>query len=239
MSVFDLRAFYKPKGSNPEIGGAYYELASQQKIHGLWNCEVLSLGFAKGAFTRQLRFRPIDSMKPIVFAIDGVTDGNNFTVVDAHIDPDKVTGGMHNYKPFRTDDFIVDCYDGAGIGQNKPNYWSVTKEGLTFVCGAAFPDTWAIKDCDQLCALVGGGLTPNQLRMHAYLTERQASRERRLSERMPEIIGEFARRIANAEQRLATNLSIFRNLNQLLYIDRWPLVFKSTVRALIEGDTYK
>lgn len=173
----DFRSFFKPAGTNPEIEGPYYELSSPALIVGHSNFEALTMGFEKGSSVIKMTFRPIDPTKPIVLAVDDMKD-NGFVYIDHHLE-EGAEPGMRNYSTHKTDDFLIDCQRGD-IVRNGGKYWSITSEGLTFVFGeTTFPDTWHLRDCDQLCAFVGGELTANQLRKHAYLSDREAVKEER------------------------------------------------------------
>lgn len=237
LTMTDFRVFLKPAGSNPEIEGAFYELASHEHINGISNCDILSLGFVRGSFTNKLRFRPIDMTKPVVFAIKGMTSGCYFVAVTAHIGMDADDRGMRNFKPFMTDEYLIDCYDGCGMSSGKKDYWSITSEGMTFVYGETFPDTWKLDTCDLLCAFVGGELTANQLRMHAYLNQREAAKEMRREERIRTMAGnlsEALRETREAKQALSKYVAAsnrlmrrIRNLN----IGWWPFMSKKDLEA--------
>jgi len=181
----EFRAYLKPKGANPEIDSCYYELASHQRIYGMWNCEVLSLGFVCGTPVSQMLFRPIDPKKPIVFAVGGRMDGTYFIVVDAHT-PGKKHNRMVNFKPHKTDRFIILCDDGAGLmSEARPrDFWGIKAQGETYVFGRSFPDTWQLTSVEPLCAFVGGGLTANQLRAEAYRHKREDTKEVRRQHRI-------------------------------------------------------
>lgn len=76
---------------------------------------------------------------------------------------------------------------------------------MTFVFSEkAFPGTWQLSDCDLLCALVAGELTANQLRMHAYLSDREAVKE----ERREAHIKRCEVKIRNLEQDLGSAIAI-------------------------------
>lgn len=172
-----FRSFFKPAGTNPEIKGPFYELSCYVRIVGHSNFESLTLGFNKGSFSKELVFRPIDPAKPIVLAVEEVSN-NGFVYIDHHL-KEGAEAGMHNYSAYKTDDFLIDCQlrDVVGGGHD---YWSVTSEGMTFVFGEElFPDTWHLSDCDPLCAFVAGELTANQIRSHAYFSNREAAKEER------------------------------------------------------------
>lgn len=206
----EFRAYLKAKGANPEIDTCYYELSSQQKFHGMWNCEVLTLGFTLGSFTKQMLFRPIDQKKPVVFAINGDADGVFFIVVDAHT-PEEQHGYMVNFKPFKTDNFLIACDDGGGIGSgtSRPrNYWTIKTGGETYAYGHAFPDTWQLSSVDPLCAFVGGGMTANQLRATAYRQQRAVVKEERREARIKSLVlrAEDFSRIIDKQARHFNNL---------------------------------
>ena len=189
-----LRAYYKPAGSNTEIKGPFYELSSHVLVRGEFNCEVLTLGYSKGKSTSDMLFRPIDPKKPIVLAVDSMTH-IAFVSLDYHL-KEEAEEGMRNCKPFQTSDFIVDC-KRSEFGSKS--YWSITSEGMTFVYGdVTFPDTWTFRDCDLLCAFVGGEMTANQLRMHAYLTNREAVKEERREAHVQRLMHELNEVAADA-----------------------------------------
>ena len=202
--MFDFRAYLKPKGANPEIDSFYYELSSMEKIHGMHNCEVLTLGFVPGAFTKVMLFRPIDPKKPIVFAVDGVSDGHYFIVVDAHT-RGKKHNRMVNFKPFKTDDYIIACDDGTGMGdRNRPSdYWSIKTGGQTFVYGYAFPNTWQLDSVDPLCAFVAGEMTRGELLKMAW---RQKESKKRYTNRVMELTMETGRQKSIISQQ-STDIS--------------------------------
>lgn len=221
MSHDDFRAYLKEEGSNPEIDSFYYELSSHELIHGIWNCEILTLGFVKGESYSDLRFRPKNTDKPIVFAIDGVSSsGYHFVKVDAHLDADNF-GGMHNYKTFKTGEFLIDCSDSYGT--NKPQYWAVKKDGMTFVYinrrSSGFPGTWRLDDCDLLCALIGGGITANELRAKAYREKREKVNETRREERL---------------QNLMTERRALQSKLESLASGFWPFINKSSIAGIID-----
>lgn len=173
----DFRSFFKPAGTNPEIEGPYYELSSFAVIVGHSNFEALTLGFKKGSSITKMTFRPIDPTKPIVLAVDDMTS-IGFVYIDYHLEND-AKAGMRNFDLHKTDDFLIDCQRRDIIDGGR-EYWSVTSEGMTFVFGEkTFPNTWRLSDGDQLCAFVAGELTANQLRMNAYLSDREAVKEER------------------------------------------------------------
>lgn len=255
MSYDDFRAYLKKEDANPEIDGFYYELSSHELIHGIWNCEVLTLGFVRGEFYSNLRFRPKDTDKPVIFAIDGVSSkGCHFIVVDAHLDDgfDK----MRNYDPFKTDDFLIDCTDDAGIGR-KHSHWSVKKDGITFVYTKrdhpGFPDTWTLTDCDLLCALVGGGITANELRAKAYKAEKEEKKERRRKEYIRDlkwVVQEMSedstarkKRIRQLEKDLSKYEVLNEKFSSLLkelgshMSGFWPWINKKSVKKIL--DFYK
>ena len=189
-----IRAYFKPEGSNLEIKGPFYELSSYAQIRGDFNCEVLTLGYVKGKSIPDMLFRPIDPKKPIVLAVDNMTRVA-FVSLDYHLE-EKAEAGMQNCKSFQTNDFIVDCKRSEF---RSKSYWSITSEGITFVYGdVTFPDTWTFRDCDLLCAFVGGEMTANQLRMHAYLTNREAVKEERLAAHVQRLMHELGEVTADA-----------------------------------------
>jgi hypothetical protein len=196
----DFRSFFKPAGTNPEIEGPYYELSSFAVIVGHSNFEALTLGFKKGSGITKMTFRPIDPTKPIVLAVDNMTD-IGFVYIDHHLE-EGAEAGMRNYRTHKTDDFLIDCQSRDTIGGGR-EYWSVTSEGMTFVFGEkTFPDTWHLRDADLLCAFVAGGLTANKLRMHAYLSERAAVKEKRCEDRICRLSNDVAHlRTAYDQQR--------------------------------------
>lgn len=173
----DFRSFFKPAGTNPEIEGPFYELSSWAVIVGHSNFEALTLSFEPNKNADGTIFRPVDPTKPIVLAVDNQSKFG-FVVIDRHLQ-DGAEAGMQNYSMHKTDDFIIDCNRG-GYGGSGKKFWSVTSEGITFVYGNThFPDTWQLRDVNLLCAFVAGELTANQLRMHAYLSNREAVKEER------------------------------------------------------------
>lgn len=253
MSYDDFRAYLKPKDSNPEVDSAFYELSSQEKIHGMWNCEVFaSLGFRYGEFTRHLYFRPIDRKKPIVFAIDGVSSGCYFMVVDAHM-PGKKHDRMVNFKPFKTDRFLIDCDDGAGIGSNDrvSDYWSITAGGETFVYRESrpsphrqneniFPNAWKLDSADPLCAFVGGELTANQLRAVAYRQYMEAEKEirrevhiQKLAHRNAELQQDVTEAQLDGLQAKFKGDYLLQGLRNIVN-DFWPFVSHKRIAALIK-----
>lgn len=187
----DFRCFFKPAGTNPEVDGPYYELSSYVHIVGHFNFETLTLGFEKGARITTMSFRPIDPTKPIVLAVDKQSD-IGFIVVDHHLE-EGAGAGMRNYVYFKTDAFLIDCNGKprGGTSSLENDYWSVTSDGMTFVFGDVnFPDTWHLSDADPLCALIAGELTANQLRRHAYLSDREAVKEERREEHIKRLVRE-------------------------------------------------
>ena len=177
----EFRCFFKAAGTNPEIDGPYYELSSYAHINGHFNFEPLTLGFKKGASVTSMTFRPIDPTKPIVLAVDTQTE-MGFIVIDHHLKMG-TEPAMRNFGFFKTDKFLVDCKRGDHIREDRhKSYWSVRSDGMTFVYGDDFPNTWRIYNCDHLCAFIGGDMTTNQLRMHSYLANRAAEKAVRREE---------------------------------------------------------
>jgi hypothetical protein len=170
-----IRSYFKPAGTNPEINGPYYELCSYILIVGDYNLKAITLGFEKGSSISKMMFCPIDPTKPIILAANDRTN-IGFVCIDQHLKNDTETG-MRNYEAFTTDDFIIDCKE-ASVSGNIGKYWSITSERLTFVYSEkTFPDTWALNNCDKLCAFVACELSVNQLQMHSYLTDREVVKE--------------------------------------------------------------
>src|SRR5690606_30334987 len=99
----DLRAYYKPEGTNLEINSGHYELSSCEIISGTWNFDPISFSYTPGIMTGNLRFRAIDQDKPIVLALEGVVSSYRFVVIDAHLDPNKAEGGMFNFREHTSD----------------------------------------------------------------------------------------------------------------------------------------
>lgn len=222
MSYNDFRAYLKKQGSNPEIDSFYYELSSHVLIHGIWNCEVITLGFVRGEFYSDLIFRPKDESKPIVFGIDGgSSSGCHFIVVDAHLDADGY-GKMGNYSALKTDDYLIDCSDRASIG-SKYSYWSVKKDGLTFVYMKSdhpgFSDTYQVSNLDWLCGLVGGDITANDLRAITYKAGQKEKKENRREEHI---------------QRLQGKLSDLREDLKSVTSGSWPFIMKKSVDNIID-----
>jgi len=237
MSSRDFRAFLKPEGTNPEIDGPYYQLASYGQIHGSLNCEVSTLDFVMGKFCEKLLFRPIDSKKPIVLAIYNDNNGCYFVIVDGHVrkEKEKIVGGMLNFKPFQTNNFIIDC------GDAQCKYWSITSKGITCIYGEqTFPETWTVDNCDQLCAFIGGELTANQLRMHAVLAEQETIKEKRREahiERLARELGETASiSVATASDLLCANNRHERLVGELKLIMNARLLFvgKQAITEILE-----
>lgn len=232
-NVSDLRAYLKPSGSNPEIDGLYYELASQEKIHGMWNCRVLSLGFDKGEFIRGMIFQPINPTKPIVFAIDGIQDGCYFTVVDGHMLRWHILAGMHNFSPFRTDQLLIDCSGGSGI-EKRMTYWSIKTGGETFVHSpeTSFPGTWAVGDCDLLCALVAGELGANQLRATVYKIKRKSVKEGKGMRRIKELNKEVLS-LTNELGKTTSHLNFLTGNLEGMVKGSWPFIGKRRIKDIL------
>jgi hypothetical protein len=170
-----FRSFFKPAGTNPEIEGPYYELSSLAFIVGHSNFKALTLGFKKGSSTTKMTFRPIDPTKPIVLAVNDMYNVG-FVYIDHHL-KEGAEAGMRNYSMHKTDNLFIDC-QCRNINDGIPEYWSVTSEKMTFVFGGIIATgTWHLRDADLLCAFVAGELTANQLRMHAYLSDREMVKE--------------------------------------------------------------
>lgn len=236
----DFRSFFKPAGTNPEIEGPYYELSSFAVIVGHSNFETLTLGFKKGSSVTKMTFRPIDPTKPIVLAVDNMTS-IGFVYIDHHLE-EGAEAGMRNYDTYKTDDFLIDCLRRDVIDGGR-EYWSVTSEGLTFVYSEkTFPETWMLGDCDQLCAFVAGELSANQLRMHAYLTDREAVKEERRQDRIERLTHELCEvasdassahhdlsRVTNRYERLVNKLkSTMHGI--------FPFIGKASVLQVIENN---
>lgn len=232
----EFRAYLKPKGANPEIDSSYYELSSHQLIHGMWNCEVLTQGFTLGDFTSQMLFRPVDQKKPIVFAIDGVTSGCFFIFVDAHT-PGKKHDRMVNFKPYKTDKYIIACDDGGGIGKKPRDYWSITTRGATYVYGHPFPGTWKLSSVDLLCAFVGGDITADQLRAAASRHQSEVVKEMRREERIRfhvererqllVIIDEKERRVSQLDDEKHVTDILIRMVRAAVNESRLPGILRS------------
>lgn len=237
----EFRSFYKPAGTNPEIEGPFYELSSYIDIEGHFNLESLTLGFKKGSSLSEMTFRPIDPTKPIVLAVDTQTS-IGFIYIDQHLQESEA--GMYNYKIFKTDAFLIDCQRWNSSGRNPAKeYWSVKSEGMTFVYSETlFPDTWHLPDCDLLCALVAGDLTANQLRMFAYLTAKEESKEVRREEHLRR----FAKEIGDMKEeasRLFSEILLEKIMTDLRYellkerlsgllLSWWPFVSKKALRLV-------
>lgn len=233
----DIRCFFKPAGTNPEIKGPYYELSSFALIEGYYNFESLTRGFKKGQSVTSMTFRPTDPTKPIVLAVDDMSS-TGFIYIVQHLE-EGAEAGMKNYSLYKTDDFLIDCQRGDLMAEGK-KYWSITSEGLTFVYGGSnFPDVWQLNDCDPLCALVGGGLTANQLREFAYREEREIIKEKRRQEKIWELFGslqatEEALRMAGINESLAQSAySDLRHKLQELTMGWFPFVSKAKVLQIL------
>lgn len=242
-TTMDFRSFFKPAGTNPEIKGPYYELSSFALILGHSNFEALTLGFKKGSSVTEMTFRPIDPTKPIVLAVDDMSD-IGFVCIDHHL-KEGAKAGMRNYGMYKTDDFIIDC-QSANSSETGQGYYSITSGGLTFISSStAFSDTWAVKDCDLLCAFVAGELTVNQLRMHAFLTDREAVKE----ERREAHIKHLAKELSGALEEGSFALVKLERLNERLRLYEkmvselksamngvFPFIGKSNVLKVIEDN---
>ena len=236
-----VRAYYKRSNTNVEVKGPFYELSTYAAIHGAWNFQSLALGFTKGEGISSMTFRPIDPSKPIVLAVSNLID-NGFMVIDEHLDATTVSL-MRNYKALRSNEFLIDCQNGELGKRDSTIYWSITSKGLTFAYGGkTFPDTWMLRDCDLLCAFIGGELTANQLRMHAYRANREEVKEQRREERIRNLAKELhilaALSKAANELRWASFIlhnSLVGKLITILDSNSWPLIKKSTVRELLRN----
>jgi hypothetical protein len=145
-----------------------------------------------------MTFRPIDPTKPIVLAVDNMTS-IGFVYIDHHL-KEGAEAGMRNYDMHKTDEFLIDCQRHNTIDGSRV-YWSVTSGGITFVYGKkTFPETWMIRDCDQLCAFVAGELTVNQLRKHAYLADREVVKEERREAHIQRLTHDLSRANNRYEQ---------------------------------------
>lgn len=240
MSYFDFRAYLKPKGSNPEIDSFFYELSSYERIMGMWNCETFTLGFNKGDSSKSLVFRPTDLKKPIVFAIYGISDGCYFVVIDEHM-PGKKHDRMCNIKPFKTDKYLIDCYDGSNIGSGKANYWAITTQGIKFVYGETdFSDTWVVRDCNDLCAFIGGDLTTNELRAKAWRDTQESLKEESRERHIERLAG----LLRNAKKEEGLSFRSFKEENdryerlrqrvRSVTVGWFPFVLKSSVSEAVE-----
>lgn len=210
---------------------------------------MLSLGFSKSKLKyNELRFRPVDVSKPIVFAASYESGfACYFFILDAHLSKEKSKGnGMLNYKPFKTNSYLIDCYDGSRVSA-KP-YWSITSEGITVVYGdVSFPDTWHLADCEMLCAFVGGAITVNQLRMHAYLIARVAVKEERREKHIEGLafkneLLRYALKVSYKECDMLREKNLTLTCKCGLLIEKlesaikssWPLTWKSTIKKIIK-----
>lgn len=236
----DFRSFFKPAGTNPEIEGPHYELGSFAIIVGHSNFEALALGFEKGSSITKMTFRPIDPTKPIVLAIDNMTD-IGFVYIDRHLE-EGAEAGMRNYSTHKTDDFLIDCQRCDNIKGGR-KYWSIRSEGMTFVFSEkTFADTWHLRDCDLLCAFVSGVLTANQLRMHAYLSDREVVKEKRREAhiaRLTHELHEVASDASSARHNLsrATNRydRLVRKLKSTMY-GVLPFIGKAKVLQVLKDN---
>ena len=236
----DFRSFFKPAGTNPEIEGPYYELSSFALIVGHSNFQALTLGFKKGSSITKMTFRPIDPTKPIVLAVDNMTD-IGFVYIDHHLE-EGAEAGMRNYSTHKTDDFLIDCQRRDIIDGGR-EYWSVTSEGMTFVFGEkTFPDTWHLRDGDLLCAFVAGEITANQLRMHAYLSDREVVKEERREahiERLTHELREVASDASSAHHDLSRATNRYDRLVSKLRSTMegvFPFIGKAKVLQVLEGN---
>lgn len=246
----EFRAFLKPKGSNPEINSCYYELVSFEHIDGMSNCEVLNLGFKFGDFAQNIIFRPIDRRKPIVFAINSISDDCHFIVLNEHT-PGKPHNRMINAKRFKTDKFIVDC---SSRSSGRDSYWSVIAGGDRFVFGRNVPGAYVFPTAEQICEFVGGGLTANQLRAAGYRVELEAQKEVRREDRIRELaeklyhsecgaqrayskVMEDYNRESDARKRFEGELATLRDTLQKL-VDRWlPFIGRKRLKQILHPKT--
>jgi len=188
-----VRLHYKPSGSNPEIQGPFYETLGYFRAWGAWNMKMLSLDFKFGeSERRQLVFRPVDADWPIVLAVSNV-DHAGFVVIDEHL---RENAGLQtrNYSAYKYS-FLTDCRV-----ERDEKFFAVTAGGATYVFGRAFPDTFAIDDCDLLCGLIGGGVTFSQLRAHAYRVQIEAKKEARREDLIKELKKQLRMSIERNEQ---------------------------------------
>lgn len=238
----DFRAYFHPENSNPEVEGSFYELASYEEIYGFSNCEILTLGFTRGEFIDKLRLKPIDSEKPIVFAIRDLHSGCDFIVIDDHTKAS--LAGMKNMKPFKTNDYLIDCSADSVI-RKQPRYWSVVTEGNTFVHGENdFPDVCVVEDLDKLCDFISGCITANELRAYSYLSVREEEKEVRREEHIRSLSLDLASAVAqisavsrDRKKMSLAYLSLSQDLKDLIDPVQF-FVMKSKLGALI-GSTDK
>lgn len=235
MSINEFRAYLKPSGSNREVGSAYYELASEVMIMGVSNCEILSLNFERCRYHSNLIFRPFDWSKPVVFAVDGGGGGCIFFAVDAHKVEEHTDGGMFNYKPFTSDEYLV---DGS---KQLPSYWSITSCGMTFVYGdQSYPDAWNLPDCDSLCAFIAGELSVDQLHARAEAVERRTqekeSRQKKIERyrvKLAEARKEYDRLVLDSTQMWRRQTQMIEELRRATS-GSMPFVKKSRIRKYIQ-----
>lgn len=236
----NFRAFFKPEGGNPEIVGAFYEQSAQAIIAGSGNCRPLSLNFRMGDFSRNAVFQPIDTSKPIVFAIEGVSDGCYFVVLDTHM-REAGKPGMRNFEPYSPENVLLDCADGGAIRSGRENYWSIKVGGERYIYGdmpsSLETTVWRIRDLGLLCAFIGGGITAGELRASAYKQQREAAKEVRREQRIKALSFENAQlSAALGEQAMKARLfsealADLRATVGVLLRGRWPWVSKSRIES--------
>lgn len=237
----EFRAFLSKKGSNRAIDSSYYELVSYLFIEGMWNCEVLTLGFQLGEATSKLLFRPIDRKKPIVMAIRGVgVGGCEFIYIDSHL-PFKPFNRMINFKAHKSSDYMIDCHDGTGIGSRfNAEYWALRTRIGTFAFAKKnkFPGAYMVPKVDLLCAVIGGGIKPEEL---------VGVSERILSEQERELFRQQGvRRIIDESETLRSELYKekdalygtrsfrFRAALGELVKGKWPLMWRASLKTVLD-----
>lgn len=180
----ELRVYFKPAGSNKEIAGPFYEFSATggnlynvNEWFGMYNCRVVNLGFQLGknlAGVNMVVFHPVDPRKSIILATRA-----GFFEINTHLNfiP---TRGMKNFKPFESDNLIIDCQSWIVGKETDQSYWSVTTEGMTFFysdIGNEFPGAWKLPDCNTLCDFIAGERTIQNLRLIAIQVKRKVRQE--------------------------------------------------------------